>query len=224
MVRSASHVERCRPLDRSDPSLGLFAETAAGHHRTEHRRHQLLFGTGRRILTRELTGHHRPHGVLTEHAGETLSLFLRCTISDHLVDHQLREVNTVKERLDQHVKVNGKYAYLQEDRAWVDKPFYTLKRAVIRNLMLSCADKMHPKVKFGLVAYSIDIKDDLVNTCNYTQGYGELYNQFSLTGRRRGKKVNGKAVNWFETGFVNETVVKYIDYVYTTLEEAIKNG
>ena len=130
----------------------------------------------------------------------------------------------VQERLDQHVKVNGKYAYLQEDRAWVDKPFYTLKRAVIRNLMLSCADKMHPKVKFGLVAYSIDIKDDLVNTCNYTQGYGELYNQFSLTGRRRGKKVNGKAVNWFETGFVNETVVKYIDYVYTTLEEAIKNG
>ena len=130
----------------------------------------------------------------------------------------------VQERLDQHVKVNGKYAYLQEDRAWVDKPFYTLKRAVIRNLMLSCADKMHPKVKFGLVAYSIDIKDDLINTCNYTQGYGELYNQFSLTGRRRGKKVNGKAVNWFETGFVNETVVKYIDYVYTTLEEAIKNG
>ena len=130
----------------------------------------------------------------------------------------------VQERLDQHVKVNGKYAYLQEDRAWVDKPFYTLKRAVIRNIMLSCADKMHPKVKFGLVAFSIDIKDDLVNTCNYTQGYGELYNQFSLTGRRRGKKVNGKAVNWFETGFVNETVVKYIDYVYTTLEEAIKNG
>ena len=130
----------------------------------------------------------------------------------------------VQERLDQHVKVNGKYAYLQEDRAWVDKPFYTLKRAVIRNLMLSCADKMHPKVKFSLDAYSIDIKDDLVNTCNYTQGYGELYNQFSLTGRRRGKKVNGKTVNWFETGFVNETVVKYIDYVYTTLEEAIKNG
>ena len=129
-----------------------------------------------------------------------------------------------QERLDQHVTVNGKYAYMQEDRAWVDKPFYTLKRAVIRNLMLSCADKMHPKVKFGLVACSIDIKDDLVNTCNYTQGYGELYNQFSLTGRRRGKKVNGKAVNWFETGFVNETVVKYIDYVYTTLEEAIKNG
>ena len=37
-------------------------------------------------------------------------------------------------------------------------------------------------------------------------------------------KVNGKTVNWFETGYVNETVIKYIDYVYTTLEEAIKNA
>ena len=198
MVRSASHVERCRPLDRSEPSLGLFAETAAGHH--------------------------RPHGVLTEHAGETLSLFLRCTISDHLVDHQLREVNTVKERLDQHVKVNGKYAYLQEDRAWVDKPFYTLKRAVIRNIMLSCPSKLSENVKFGLVGYSIDITEGIIKTCNMTQGYGDRLERFSLTGRPRSMKVNGKAVNWFETGFVNETVVKYIDYVYTTLEEAIKNG
>ena len=129
-----------------------------------------------------------------------------------------------QERLDQHVKVNGKYAYMQEDRAWVDKPFYTLKRAVIRNIMLSCANQMHKNVKFGLVGYSIDIKDDLVNTCNFAQGYGELYKQFSLTGRPRNKKVNGKSVNWFETGFVKETVADYIQYVYTTLEEAIISG
>ena len=130
----------------------------------------------------------------------------------------------VQERLDQHVKVNGKYAYLQEDRAWVDKPFYTLKRAVIRNIMLSCDSKLSENVKFGLVGYSIDIKQDLVNTCNFTQGYGDRIERFSLTGRPRNKKVNGKTVNWFETGFIATTVVKYIDYVYTTLEEAIKNG
>ena len=126
-----------------------------------------------------------------------------------------------QERLDQHVKVNGKYAYLQEDRAWVDKPFYTLKRAVIRNIMISCASQMSENVKFGLVGYSIDIKQDLVNTCNYTQGYGDRIERFSLTGRPRNKKVNGKVVNWFETGFVEETVVKYIEYVYKTLEDAI---
>ena len=125
------------------------------------------------------------------------------------------------ERLDQHIKVNGKYAYLQEDRAWVDKPFYTLKRAVIRNIILSCPSQLSPKVKFGLVGYCIDIKEDLVKTCNHTQSYGDLLERFSLTGRRRSKKVNGKTVNWYETGFVEETVVKYINYVYTALEEAI---
>lgn len=125
------------------------------------------------------------------------------------------------ERLDQHIKVNGQYAYLQEDRAWVDKPFYTLKRAVIRNIILSCPSQLSPKVKFGLVGYCIDIKEDLVKTCNYTQSYGDLLERFSLTGRRRSKKVNGKTVNWYETGFVEETVVKYINYVYTALEEAI---
>ena len=125
------------------------------------------------------------------------------------------------ERLDQHVKVNGKYVFLQEDRAWVDKPFYTLKRAVVRNIMQSCESKLSPNVKFGLIGYSLDFKEDLVQTCNKCLGYGDRFERFSLTGRRRGMKVNGKTVNWYETGFVEETVVKYINYVYTTLEEAI---
>ena len=128
------------------------------------------------------------------------------------------------ERLDQHVKVNGKYAYLQEDRAWGDKPFYTLKRAVIRNIMLSCESKLADNVKFAMIGYSIDIKDDLVETCNKTQDFGDRIEKFSLTGRPRNKKVNGKIVNWYETGFVDETVEKYINYLYSTLEDAILEG
>lgn len=126
-----------------------------------------------------------------------------------------------EERLDQHIKVNGKYAYLQEDRAWVDKPFYTLKRAVIRNIMMSCNSKLSPNMKFGLVAYSIDIKDDLIKTCDFVQGYGDKLKKFSLTGRPRNMKVNKKTVNWFETGFAKKTVVEYIEYVYKTLEDAV---
>ena len=125
------------------------------------------------------------------------------------------------ERLDQHIKIDGKYVYLQEDRAWVDKPFYTLKRAVIRNIMISCSRQLHENVKFGLVGYCIDIKQDLINTCNVTQGYSDRVSRFSLTGRRRGKKVNGKAVNWYETGYVRETVVQYVNYVYKCLEDVI---
>lgn len=126
-----------------------------------------------------------------------------------------------KERLDQHVKVNGKYAYLQEDRAWVDRPFYILKRAVIRNVIMSCPEQLHSDCQFGIVGYCIDIREDLVNTCNHTQGYGDRIQMFSLTGRRRSKKVNGKSVNWYETGFNRETVVNYINYVYETLKNAI---
>lgn len=125
------------------------------------------------------------------------------------------------ERLDQHVKVNGKYAYLQEDRAWIDKPFYTLKRAVIRNMMISCASKMSENVKFGVVAFCIDIKNEIVETCDLCQGYGDRLQMFSVTGRRRNKKVNGKEVNWYETGFVDAIVLNYIEYVYKTLEDAI---
>jgi hypothetical protein len=126
-----------------------------------------------------------------------------------------------EERLDQHVKVNGKYAYLQEDRAWIDKPFYTLKRAVVRNIMISCASQISENVKFGVVAYCIDIKPEIIATCDLCQGYGDRIDMFSITGRRRNKKVNGKEVNWYETGFKEETVVEYVNYVYKTLEDAI---
>jgi hypothetical protein len=125
------------------------------------------------------------------------------------------------ERLDQHVKVNGKYAYLQEDRAWIDKPFYTLKRAVIRNMMISCASQMSDNVKFGVVAYCIDIKPEIIATCDLCQEYGDRIDMFTVTGRRRNKKVNGKDVNWYETGFQEETVVNYVKYIYKTLEDAI---
>ena len=125
------------------------------------------------------------------------------------------------ERLDQHVKVNGKYAYLQEDRAWADKPFYTLKRAVIRNIMLSCESKLSPNVKFGLIGYCTDFKQEIINTCNFCQDYGDRIQVFSLTGRKRDQIVNGKKVNWYETGYQEETVVEYVKYVYKTLEDAI---
>lgn len=125
------------------------------------------------------------------------------------------------ERLDQHVTVNGKYAYLQEDRAWIDKPFYTLKRAVIRNMMISCASKMSENVKFGVIAYCIDIKQEIVNTCDLCQEYGDRLDMFPLTGRRRGLKVEGKEVNWYETGYVDEIVLNYVKFVYKTLEDAI---
>jgi hypothetical protein len=125
------------------------------------------------------------------------------------------------ERLDQHVYLNGKYVYLEENRAWVDKPFYTLKRGVIRNIMLSCPSKLSKNIKFGMLSYCLDIKQEIINTCDYTQGYGDRLECFSLTGRSRNTKVNGKEVNWYETGFLDSTIKSYVSYIYNTLEGAI---
>lgn len=162
----------------------------------------------------------------SEYALASVISLLREEYPDAVIEHNKSYLDSDiegfgRERLDQHVMVNGKYAYLQEDRAWVDKPFYTLKRAVIRNIMLSCSEQLHENCRFGVVGYCIDIREDLVRTCDHTQGFGDRIQLFSLTGRPRNKKVNGKAVNWYETGFVYETVVNYINYVYETLKYAI---
>jgi hypothetical protein len=53
------------------------------------------------------------------------------------------------------------------------------------------------------------------------QEYGDRIETFAVTGRSRNKKVNGKEVNWYETGYIENTVLKYIQYVYKTLEDAI---
>jgi hypothetical protein len=162
----------------------------------------------------------------SEYALSSVISLLREEYPDAVIEHSKDYIQSDfkgfgRERLDQHVKVNGKYAYLQEDRAWVDKPFYTLKRAVIRNIIQSCASQLHDNCQFGVVGYCIDIREDLVHTCDHTQQYGDRIQLFSLTGRARGKKVNGKSVNWYETGFVQETVVNYVNYVYETLKDAI---
>jgi hypothetical protein len=197
-----------------------------------------IFEASRQILVEKFeTGLGLRSTDLKNHSGKNLEKWSELTIKLIIVD--LREKypdadiewnrdyipsdyeGLSAERLDQHVKVNGKYAYLQEDRSWYDKPFYTLKRAVIRNIMMSCASKMSDNIKFGTVAYCIDIKQSIIETCDFTQGYGGLLETFSITDRRRNKKVNGKEVNWYETGFSDQNVLKYIQYVYKTLEDAI---
>jgi hypothetical protein len=126
------------------------------------------------------------------------------------------------ERLDQHILVDGKYVLLQEDRAWIDKPFYTLKRGVVRNIMLSCASKLHENIKFIFIGYCLDYTQKIVNTCDLCQGYGDKVLTYSITGRRRGAKVNNKSVNWYETGFSDENVESYIVNAYNIIEDACK--
>lgn len=132
--------------------------------------------------------------------------------------------NCSDERLDMHVKVNGKYVYLHEDRAWLDKPFYSLKRGVFKSISVSCASKLHPNCQYAAVGFCCDFKQELVNTFNRVFGMDDVITIYSLTGRRRGIKVDGVAVNWFETGFDDKTVVAIVNDIYNVINNAASQG
>ena len=102
------------------------------------------------------------------------------------------------QRLDHHVWIDGKCVLLVEDRAWIDKPFYTLKRAVVRNMMTLpyVREKLHDDVRFIIVALAIDIKSRLIRTLDQTMGFGSRVDHFSLSPYRRGHKGG----NYFDHG------------------------
>ena len=102
------------------------------------------------------------------------------------------------QRLDHHIWIDGKCVLLVEDRAWIDKPFYTLKRAVVRNMMLLpyVREKLHDDVQFIIVGLCIDIKERLISTLNSTMGFGDRVDHFSLSPHRRGYKGG----NYFDHG------------------------
>ena len=124
------------------------------------------------------------------------------------------------ERLDMHIKLDGKYIYLHEDRAWLDKPFYSLKRAVFKAISVSCASQLHPDCQYRAIGFCCDFKQELVNTFDHVFGMSERIKIYSLTGRRRNMKVDGKNVNWFETGFVEQTVRDLVRDIYNVIDNA----
>ena len=118
------------------------------------------------------------------------------------------------QRLDQHVYIGDKIVLMQEDRAWVDKPFYTLKRGVIEDIMKLpfCLEKMHPSIKFVILSYTVDVTQKTKITQDQTKGYGNIVTDFSINSCRR-----GLFKNWYEGGYSKKNVKQYIKFVVTHL-------
>jgi hypothetical protein len=119
----------------------------------------------------------------------------------------------IRERLDQHIWVNGKLALLVEDRTWVDKPFYTLKRGVIRNIMISCESKLHDDVRFIICGLGFDYSDEIVTTCDLTFEYGDRVDTVNITGHNRSQKFG-----WYDRGYDKDAIMCYITLVYDAIE------
>lgn len=118
------------------------------------------------------------------------------------------------QRLDQHVYIGDKIVLMQEDRAWVDKPFYTLKRGVIEDIMKLpfCLEKMHTSIKFVILSYTVDVTQKTKITQDQTKGYGNIVTDFSINSCRR-----GLFKNWYEGGYSKKNVKQYIKFVVTHL-------
>lgn len=124
------------------------------------------------------------------------------------------------QRLDHHIWFDDKAILLIESRAWIDKPFYTLKRAVIRNFMELDYIKKHldEDVEFLIAGLAIDIKDRLVNTLDKTMEYGERISQIKFSPYRRGYKKK----NYFDFGHNEESVNKFVEIVYNKINNKIR--
>lgn len=69
-------------------------------------------------------------------------------------------------RMDQHVFYRGKLTGLIENRAWIDKPFYQLKRNVIQTFesLPHTSRFMTPETKFAFISLNMDIQNRLITT------------------------------------------------------------
>lgn len=119
------------------------------------------------------------------------------------------------QRLDIHLMVDKKALLMIESRAWIDKPFYTLKRAVIKNIkeLEHTKKHIHENCEFALIALSIDVKERLRKSLDKTQGYGELVKEFSISPYRR----NYQNKNYFYFGHKKESVDNLVEFIYNKL-------
>lgn len=121
------------------------------------------------------------------------------------------------QRMDHHVMIDGKHPLIVESRAWIDKPFYTMKRAVTRNFMeLPYVRKqLTDDVQFVYVGLAIDVMDRLPKSLNISQGHGDRVNMFKFSPHRRGFKGG----NYFDHGVNSSGISGFVKFIYNHLNK-----
>ena len=121
------------------------------------------------------------------------------------------------QRMDHHIKIDDKYPLIIESRAWIDKPFYTMKRAVTRNFMeLSYVRKQLTKdVQFAYVALALDVMDRLQEALDISMGYGDRVSTFKFSPYRR----NWQGGNYFDHGVHSDGVKQFVAFLHKHLKK-----
>lgn len=138
-------------------------------------------------------------------------------------------------RLDEHLWINGQLVLMQEDRAWVDKPFASMKYQVAQDLFTLPYNKVNnisSELIIPVLCYSYDVTDATFNTRDYQfkktlevenisvyNTYGDYRIQFfNISGHRRDARGD-----YFARGYSPEECDKYIHFIYTYLENYIRS-
>ena len=112
------------------------------------------------------------------------------------------------QRMDNHVYIDDKLVLVEENRAWIDKPFYTLKRAVVKAFMElpHTKEKLSPDVEFLFSSLAKDVTDSTISTSEHLYGYGDKITEVNFSGYPR----RSEKFNYFDNGYSREELIKYI--------------
>jgi hypothetical protein len=115
------------------------------------------------------------------------------------------------QRLDNHVWIDGKVVILEENRAWMDKPFYQLKRCVVKCFMElpHTQKKLSDDVLFIFTTLAKDVTPITKSTMDTVMGHGEKIVEFNLSGRPR----RTKKCNYFDEGYSTDELNKYVETI-----------
>ena len=133
-------------------------------------------------------------------------------------------------RLDLNVFVNNKLILMQESRAWIDKPFCTLKYQVIEDVIYlpHSREIIADDIIFPVVALCCDVKQRTLDTrefflnmvlrnsnLNKKTSYGA--DRVRMIQLSQGKRADG----YFAVGFDEKSVTDYLNYLLKHFESVL---
>lgn len=124
----------------------------------------------------------------------------------------IKDIDSIydNQRLDHHIWYKNKIILCQEDRSWIDKPFYILKHGVVRHFIcLPHVNKyLHKDNVFVFQSFCTDVSVKTINTCDKVFDFGDKIKLFKLNDYSR-----SKYKNWFIGGYSKENIKKYISFL-----------
>ncbi|MAH43549.1 hypothetical protein CL614_07590 [archaeon] len=113
------------------------------------------------------------------------------------------------QRMDNHIWIDDKVVIIEENRAWIDKPFYILKRGVVKLFLELPHTRKHlsDDVVFIFSSLAKDVTEKTKKSGDLVFGHGERIVESNLSGRPR----RSDKYNYFDNGVDLSELRNYVD-------------